>query len=148
MSAVVASIRPVALIFTALLAGCAVGAPSPTTGVSQTGATLRGNVYSSFDGNTEYWWIYGGSPAYGQSTPHRTIAIHDEDPHPVSEPLTGLAPNTTYHFQLCARDAEESPPRTNCSVDQTFSTTSAIGGSRIAYATDFRDPGGAEIFSM
>ena len=115
------------------VSGCAFGAPKPTTGVSLTGATLHGDVYSSFDGNTEYWWRYGGTTGYGSETPHRTIAIDDESAHPVSEPLTGLSPNTTYHFQLCARDGEESPPRTNCSTDQKFSTNSAIGASRIAF---------------
>ena len=110
MRAVVAAIRPFALVAACavLVAGCAFGEPLSTTGVSQTGVTLRGNVYSSFEGTTEYWWIYGGTRDYGLSTPHRTIAISDEEPHPVSEPLTGLAPNTTYHFQLCARDGEES----------------------------------------
>ena len=135
MRAVIAVARPVAFVIACavLLGGCAFGEPLSTTGVSQTGATLRGNIYSSFDGNTEYWWRYGGTPAYGSETPHRTIAIDDESAHPVSEPLTGLSPNTTYHFQLCARDGEESPPRTNCSTDQTFSTASAIGTSRIAF---------------
>ena len=74
-----------------------------------------------------------GRPRDGSETPHRTIAIHDESADPVSEPLSGLAPNTTYHVQLCARDGEESPPRTNCSKDETFSTLSAIGSSRIAF---------------
>ena len=137
MRPVVAAFRPVALVIVCavVLGGCAFGEALSTTGVSQTGATLRGNIYSSFDGNTEYWWRYGGTPAYGSETPHRTIAIHDESAHPVSEPVTGLSPNTTYHFQLCARDAEESPPRKNCSKDGTFSTASAIGASRIAFTS-------------
>jgi dipeptidyl aminopeptidase/acylaminoacyl peptidase len=148
MCVVVAALRSSAVAACALLAGCAVGAPAPTTGISQTGATLRGDVYSSVSGTTEYWWRYGGSRAYGQTTPVRSVQIDDEDPHPVSEPISGLTPNTTYHFQMCARDAEESPPRTNCSADGTFSTASAIGGSRIAYASDFHDPGGLEIFAV
>ena len=148
MCAVVAAVRSSAVAACVLLAGCAVGAPSPTTGISQTGATLRGNVYSSVSGTTEYWWKYGGTKAYGQTTPVRSVEIDDEEPHPVSEPITGLSPNTTYHFQLCARDEEESPPRTNCSLDGVFSTASAIGGSRIAFASDFHDPGGLEVFAM
>ncbi len=128
------------------LSGCAFGEPKPTTDATLTTATLHGNVYSSFDGTTEYWWQYGGTTAYGSQTTHRSIAIHDEDPHAVSEPVSGLAPDTTYHYQLCARDGEETPPRTNCSKDQTLSTASAIGSSRIAFLS-FRD-GNAEIYSM
>jgi Tol biopolymer transport system component len=128
------------------LSGCAVGFPRATTGVGLTSATLNGDIYSNFDGNTEYWWRYGGRTLYGLETPHRTIAISDDSAHPVSEPLTGLSPNTTYHFQLCARDGEESPPRTNCSKDQTFSTASAIGASRIAF-TSFVDAD-SELFKM
>lgn len=136
MRAVVAAVRSFAgpAVCAVLLGGCAFGEPKPTTGVTLTGATLHGNIYSSFEGNTEYWWRYGGTPAYGSETPHRTIAIDDESAHPVAEPVTGLSPNTTYHFQLCARDGEESPPRTNCSSDATFSTASAIGPSRIAFS--------------
>ena len=143
------SARASALVAIAALvavSGCAFGEPRPTTNATLTGATLHGNIYSNVDGTTEYWWRYGGTPAYGSETPKRSIVIHDDDPHPVSEPLSGLTPNTTYHFRLCARDGEESPPRTNCSQDQTFSTSSAIGSSRIAF-TSFRD-GNYEIYAM
>jgi Tol biopolymer transport system component len=128
------------------VSGCAVGEPLTTTGITQTGATLRGNVYSSFEGTTEYWWIYGGTTEYGSETPHRTVEVSDESARPVSEPLTGLAPNTTYHFRLCARDEEESPPRTNCSKDGIFSTASAIGSSRIAFTRYVAED--SEIFTM
>ncbi len=51
----------------------------------------------------------------------------------VSQPISGLQPGTTYHFQFCARDDLESPPRTNCSPDQTFATGSAGGRSGLVY---------------
>jgi Tol biopolymer transport system component len=128
------------------LTACAVGDPQPTTNVSDTGATLHGDVYSNLDGDTDYWWRYGETTAYGSETPHGTIAISDEDPHPVSEPVTGLTPSTTYHFQFCVKDAQESPPRI-CTSDQTFTTDPPPDGSLIAFASD-RDNPNDDIWTM
>ena len=38
-------------------------------------------------GDTEFWWRYGETTAYGIETPHRTVAIADDQPHPVSQPI-------------------------------------------------------------
>jgi hypothetical protein len=107
----------------AVVSGCAVGDPKPTTQVTDTGARLHADIYSDVAGDTEYWWRYGTSTAYGSETPHRTVAISDDDPHPVTEPLFSLSPSTEYHFQVCVKDQGESPPRTNCNTDRAFSTT-------------------------
>ena len=106
----------------AALSACAVGEPKPTTEVFDTIATLNGNVYSSVDGPTTYWWRYGQTTAYGKETPPRTVEIADREAHPVADQLGGLDPDTSYHFQLCVQDTEEDPPRQVCSQDQTFST--------------------------
>ena len=111
-----------ALVLAIAIGGCAVGDPKPTTHVSDTKATLNADIYSSFAGDTTYLWAYGEDTSHANSTPERTIAISDDQPHPVSEPLVGLEPGTTYHFVLCASDEEENPPRVNCSKDQTFET--------------------------
>ena len=42
--------------------------------------------------------------------------------HKYSVPVAGLAPNTTYHFSLCAND--EDPDRDICLNDKTFKTQS------------------------
>jgi hypothetical protein len=115
----------VALVAALVASGCAVGDPKPTTDVTDRGALLKADIYSSAVGDTEYFWRYGTTAAYGSETPHRTVAISDDDPHTVSEPLFSLSPSTEYHFQVCVKDAEETPPRTNCSTDRTFSTTAA-----------------------
>jgi len=128
----------VILALTALAAtGCAVANPKPATGLTGTGATLNGDVYSNLAGNTEYWWRFGTTTAYGSQTPHRTIAISDNQPHPVSEPVSGLSPSTTYHVQMCAQDGE-SPPRAVCSKDGTFTTLVPVGQRALAVAQQYR----------
>jgi hypothetical protein len=132
-----------------VMSGCAVGEPLETTAITNSGATLNGNVYSSFAGDTDVWWKYGETTAYDSETRHGQVAIADEDPHPVSMPLQGLAAATDYHFQLCAQDQEEDPGRIVCSKDQTFTTQQAgtlscpANGAfdRIFFATD----GGAPV---
>ena len=126
------------------VAGCAFGAPQPTTDVTTTSAMLNGDLYSSFAGDTTYFFKYGETTAYGTETPHRTVAIADDQAHPVSEEVAGLTRATTYHLQLCASDEEEDPPRVNCSTDQTFRT--APGAAPVIFATQ-RD-GNEEIFGM
>jgi hypothetical protein len=126
------------------IGGCAFGAPQPTTDVSTTSATLNGDLYSSFAGDTTYWFKYGETTAYGSETTHQTVAIADDQAHPVSEPISGLTPFTTYHFQLCAADEEEDPPRVNCSTDRTFTT--GPSSTVVIFATQ-RD-GNEEIYGM
>jgi Tol biopolymer transport system component len=130
------------------LAGCAVGDPKPTTYVTDLSATLNADVYSSVAGDTEYWWRYGETTAYGTETPHRTIAIADSAAHPVSEPIQGLSASTTYHFQLCVQDEGEDPPRAVCQSDRTFTTDSAGGRSGIAFTSGRTTPGFLEIWVM
>lgn len=109
---------PLALVVSA----CAVGEPKPPTDESATGITLNANVYSSIDGPTDYWFAYGdpGAPASWSETVHRTVDIADRDPHPVSEPIVGLEPDTVYGWHICVADQEESPPRTVCSKEELF----------------------------
>jgi glucose/arabinose dehydrogenase len=99
--------------------GCASGATDPATDVSDTGATLR--AHGSADGKpTNYWFEYGTSPSYGSSTPHRAggsgTAVQD-----VSERVTGLSPDTLYHYHACADNADGG----GCGEDVTFRTGSA-----------------------
>ena len=117
-----------------LLGGCAVGDNKPATYVSDVSATLNGDVYSNVAGDTEYWWKYGETNAYGTETPHRTIAIADSEAHPVSEPVGGLDAGTIYHYAMCVQDSEESPPRANCSTDRMVTTGSQPGTSGIAFS--------------
>ena len=90
---------------------------------------------------------HGETTAYDDETPHRTVAISDDQPHPVSEPISGLTADTTYHFQICVEDGEEDPPRVVCSSDQAFTTGATAGSSAIAFTTR-RDGDDDEVYSM
>src|SRR5688572_11090479 len=72
-----------------LVSACAVGVPKPVTDWSPTALTLNADVFSTVAGNTDYWFRFGTTTTYGSNTPIRSIAIDDDDAHPVSEPVTG-----------------------------------------------------------
>jgi hypothetical protein len=102
--------------------GCTIGQPGAATDVVHTSARLNGVAYSNQeDVDVQYWFRYGTTTAYGSTTPERThipADSTDDRPHPVWEWLDGLAPDTTYHYQICT-----APPRNGCvQSDQTFRT--------------------------
>jgi hypothetical protein len=112
-----------------VVSGCAVGEPQPPTAPSATGITLNANLYSSLDGPADYWFKYRkASTTSWSETPHRSVnltrSVDENDKHPqsVSEPITGLQPDTTYDWQICVADREENPPRDVCSKTQAFGT--------------------------
>ncbi len=68
-----------------------------------TSATLNGSLEpNGFD--THYWFEYGlPSNEYGSSTTHQD-AGEVSGPKPVSLPVTGLEPNTTYQYRLATEN--------------------------------------------
>jgi phosphodiesterase/alkaline phosphatase D-like protein len=55
---------------------------------------------------TNYYFEYGTSGAYGSQTPASPTPVgSDATDHVVSQALSGLSPNTTYHYRLAAVDA-------------------------------------------
>jgi predicted lipoprotein with Yx(FWY)xxD motif len=82
------------------------------------GFELKGTVYN-YGGTTTYHFEYGTTTAYGTIVP-----VPDADAGPalftsVSQPVTGLAPNTVYHYRLVSTNSIEG---TGFSEDGTFST--------------------------
>ncbi len=82
-------------------------ATAPTVSVEKTKAqplsteaTLSAEVNPG-ELETTYRFEYGPTPAYGQSTPARTIAAGAE-PVAVKASLFGLTPGATYHFRVLA----------------------------------------------
>ena len=111
---------PVAVVAIALVwCGCSSGVPTRATDISDTGATLNGRVFSfQRDTDVQYWFKYGTTTAYGLSTAEHTVHIpaQQTESEPVSAPVSGLTPFTTYHFQLCT-----APPRGGClNADKAF----------------------------
>lgn len=96
---------------------CASGATGPASDLTTTGATLNGLV-DSVNVETTYSFEYGPTIAYGETTPERTLTSPVAEL--VSEPLTGLAPGTTYHYRL-ATDGDVA----TVGEDRTFTTQPA-----------------------
>jgi Fibronectin type III domain len=79
-------------------------------------AQLQGGVYPNGT-DTTYWWEYGTTSAYGQTTNPNDIGA-GTDPVQVSDPLTGLSPGATYHYRLVAQNSFG----TEYGYDYTFTT--------------------------
>ena len=82
-------------------------------------ATLRAHGKTGGDNPTKWWFEYGKTTSYGTKTPQRTAGTTTAQQN-VSERVTGLSPDTTYHYRACASNA----PGTGCSADATFRTGS------------------------
>jgi plastocyanin len=99
------------------------GAPSattgPATGAGEAEATLTGSV-NPHGFETVYFFVYGTTTAYGQKTVEVSAGA-GATTLPAANSATGLAPSTTYHFQLVA----ENTAGTAFGGDQTF-TTAAV----------------------
>jgi hypothetical protein len=75
-----------------------------STGVSGSSAVLHGNVNPN-DRPTTYLFEYGTTTAYGSTTPQGSLA-KSKSAKPVSATVTGLEPETTYHFRLVATNSK------------------------------------------
>ena len=75
---------------------------SYTQTVTSGSAELQGAVYPN-GADTTYWWEYGTTSAYGQTTTPNDIGSGTAAV-PVSDSLGGLSPGATYHYRLVARE--------------------------------------------
>lgn len=83
-------------------------------------ATLNAQVKPGFRA-TSYHFEYGRASAYGSSTPESGAIGTDNSIHPASASISGLAPNTTYHFRVVATNEIGSADGS----DGTFTTPTA-----------------------
>jgi plastocyanin len=99
------------------------GGPLATTGqasaVTETAATLEGSV-NPRGPQTDYYFNYGTTTAYGQKTSEAAAGKGAADIG-VSAHLTGLSAGVTYHFQLVSHNGTG----TGTGADQTFTTPTA-----------------------
>jgi hypothetical protein len=90
----------------------------PASALDQTVATLNGTVNPDGVAAT-YQFEWGTDTSYGNLTPGSAApAGSDSSDHQVSAALTGLQPNTTYHYRLTATNANG----TTHGLDETFIT--------------------------
>ncbi len=92
-----------------------------TTGAqvrTSTTATLSGRV-NPRNAATTYHFDYGTTASYGQSSADQS-AGSDDLIHIVNQKISGLAPNTTYHYRLVADNGAPGSPAQG--ADRTFTT--------------------------
>jgi hypothetical protein len=111
------------LLAVALSALAAAVAPTATTGpaesITSSSALVRGTVNPG-GAATSYYVEFGTTTAYGAHTPSGKAAAGTE-PIPVRVGMTGLAPNTTYHYRLVATNSAG----TGTGADMTLHTAPA-----------------------
>ncbi|HEY6760579.1 MAG TPA: hypothetical protein VI318_13865 [Baekduia sp.] len=90
----------------------------PTTDVTTSSAQLNGTI-NAFGLPSTYHFEYGTSTSYGQQAPASDAAAGSATtPRSTSRQITGLQPNTTYHFRLVATNSVG----TAAAPDGTFTT--------------------------
>jgi Concanavalin A-like lectin/glucanases superfamily/PKD domain len=97
--------------------------PAVTTGqesdVTDTTATLHGDVNPGGSQVSDCHFDYGTSPAYGSSAPCAQALGAGSSPISVTAALSGLASGTTYDFRIVASNANG----TSFGANQTLTTT-------------------------
>jgi len=73
----------------------------PATSISATGATLVGSLQPQGIA-TKYRFEYGETPAYGKASPVEYFESTASGPVAAQSAISGLTPNTTYHYRLVA----------------------------------------------
>ena len=132
--------------------GGVVATTEAATKITSSGATLNGTVDSPC-GPPQIYFQYGPTTAYGQGfvpSFHPGSRADAPEPFTISEPITGLAPDTTYHFRVvgtdllaCRLTAGGGYCNTSYGADMTFTTAPSrpvleIAGSRARVTRAFR----------
>ncbi|HXB15578.1 MAG TPA: PKD domain-containing protein [Solirubrobacteraceae bacterium] len=92
----------------------------PASGILAKAATLNATVNPEGSEVTECKLEYGTSEAYGSSVPCSPPPGSGSSDVAVSGAISGLTPNTTYHFRVRAKNAN---PTASTGSDATFKTT-------------------------
>ncbi len=79
---------------------------------------------------TTYWWEYGTSTSYGETTP--TVDTAGSSLEAVNGSLTGLVPCTTYHYRLDATNTPGANPITSYGYDNTFTAAVSAPDNAVA----------------
>jgi hypothetical protein len=96
------------------------------TAINSGEATLRATIRTE-NNPTTYRFEYGPTASYGTTVPAGEGDLGaSSTPTQVSQAITGLSPNTTYHFRVLASNGVGPPTAT---PDQTFTTFSNAGAA-------------------
>lgn len=98
------------------------------TSLTATSAELNG-VSNAGEAGSTWQFQYGTSTGYGRST---TMTSAGTGLELVSAKVTGLKPNTTYHFRLVVKQPAPAPG-TSDGTDSRFRTAAAFGTARLRH---------------
>lgn len=99
------SIEPTGAAGVVTKIAAATAATSPATAVGSRSAVLNGLVNPN-SSTTTYHFEHGTTTAYGARVPAGEAPVgSDSANHAVAQSISGLKPNTTYHFRIVATDA-------------------------------------------
>ena len=126
-------------------AAAAPAKPGVTTGpaanVAQSSATLTGRVNPN-EADTTYFFQYGTTRSYGAQVPDPPVGVGQGNKAvTVTADIAGLAPATTYHYRLVARNRKG---RVN-GADRTFRTPRQPLGLSLAASSPRVKPGGRTV---
>jgi parallel beta helix pectate lyase-like protein len=110
--------------------GCATAITSTPYTIAPDSAGVVGKVVSDTGGDVQYWAQYGPTTAYGSETPHQTVNVAKGALVTVRPAIDGLQRASTYHYRLCASDAQQKGGP-GCGQDQQFTTQSAGCGETV-----------------
>ena len=91
-----------------------------TSNLTSTSAQLNGNLIDMGGCDCEVWFEYGTTTSYGSSTTPFTKTWTGV----YGQPISGLTPNTTYHFRAKASNTEGSDD----GLDKSFRTLANVPG--------------------
>ena len=91
--------------------------------VTPTGARLCARVNAEGPGPTKYHFEYGRTTAYSQSTAVGELASGGFEDQEVCASISGLSPQTTYHFRVAAEDTAKQVAH---GADQSFASLPAV----------------------
>ncbi|HST55409.1 MAG TPA: IPT/TIG domain-containing protein [Solirubrobacteraceae bacterium] len=97
------------------------GSPSFASAITPTGATLNGTVDAQ-GSDTSFHFDYGTDTTYGLLTSPDGGPLSGQGAQGASSTVTGLQPDTTYHFRVVADNGTGGP---QLGGDQTFTTAPA-----------------------
>ncbi len=102
------------------------GSPTFVSSITPTGASVHATVNPQHS-PTSFRIEYGTSTAYGSSAPEGGGEVGEQSSdQPVATSLTGLQPETLYHYRVSAEDGVEGP---QSGADATFITAPAAPAS-------------------